>query len=70
MIWKSLGSSVWKEGWQKRHQTSKNPDLVRRNSTRTTKYVTILDGTQVWGESWEQVVVDATLWRTALAVIW
>jgi hypothetical protein len=24
----------------------------------------------VWGKSWEQVVVDATLWRTAPAVIW
>jgi hypothetical protein len=33
------------------------------------KHVIILEDTQVWGESWEQDVVDATLWRTAPAVV-
>jgi hypothetical protein len=63
IIWKSLEEkSLEKDGERATKQAK--PDLHEGQN-----HATLLEDTQVWGKSWEQVVVDATLWRTAPAVV-
>jgi hypothetical protein len=45
------------------------PDLTSGIQHEGQNHATLLENTQVWGESWEQIVVDATLWDITPAAI-